>query len=108
MPTPARVEVREKTATIEALERTLLANRDDTANWLVSADALLAQNDPRGEVISLGERLSSGTRDPLVAARYAVRCRAARWPRGAISQDAQSRALRAAHRRAARAPCHHP
>jgi uncharacterized protein (TIGR02996 family) len=63
------------------LEATLLANPDDRGCWLVYADALLERNDPRGEVITLGEKLSSG--DASVAARYAERCRAVRWPRGA-------------------------
>jgi uncharacterized protein (TIGR02996 family) len=63
------------------LEARLLADRDDRAGWLVYADALQERGDPRGEVIALGERLRAG--DATVAARYAERCRAARWPRAA-------------------------
>jgi uncharacterized protein (TIGR02996 family) len=70
-------------SSLEALERTLLANPDDTASWLVYADALLARNDPRGEVIVLGEQLRTGPRVQDLEVRYAERCRAARWPRGA-------------------------
>lgn len=63
------------------LEQQLIARPDDTATWLVYADALQERGDPRGEVIALGEKLSRG--DASVAARYAERCRAARWPREA-------------------------
>jgi uncharacterized protein (TIGR02996 family) len=63
------------------LERRLRENRDDTATWLVYADALQESGDPRGDVIALGERLRQG--DGSVAAKYAERCRAARWPRDA-------------------------
>lgn len=66
---------------MQAIERQLLANPDDSAAWLVYADALLERGDPRGDVIALGEQLRRG--DSSVAARYAERCRAARWPREA-------------------------
>ena len=61
------------------LEMRLLINPDDTATWLVYADVLLQRGDPRGDVIVLGDRLANGDRS--VIARYAERCRAARWSR---------------------------
>lgn len=66
---------------MQALERHLLAHPDDTATWMVYADALQASGDPRGDVLALGDRLARG--DTSVAALYAARCRAARWPRSA-------------------------
>jgi uncharacterized protein (TIGR02996 family) len=63
------------------LELQLLERPDDTATWQVYADMLQERGDPRGDVIALGEKLRQG--DDSVAALYAERCRAARWPRGA-------------------------
>ncbi|MDQ3335474.1 MAG: hypothetical protein M4D80_09940 [Myxococcota bacterium] len=66
---------------IAALEQQLLQQPDDAATWQVYADALQQRSDPRGDVIVLGERLRAG--ETKLAAQYAERCRAARWPRGA-------------------------
>jgi uncharacterized protein (TIGR02996 family) len=66
---------------IAGLEKQLRQQPDDAATWQVYADALQQHGDPRGDVIALGERLRAG--EAQLAALYAERCRAARWPRGA-------------------------
>lgn len=67
---------------LTTLEETLRKTPDDRATWLVYADALQEKGDARGDVIALGERLRDGERG-AIEAKYAERCRAARWPRGA-------------------------